>query len=518
MYEEYLKHFNFSVGKDIKKFVEGIFKNKEYLFVRNDIEKDYMTSIPRKVQYGYCSHCKNEFKLEGNTSHNEVGICDSCGAELQVKEVRYGKKKLMNEACFYWFEKSILDPNVVTCKGYYVSKDYDKDYKNPDYDFSLQAIYVFDTSNKESKMLIKNCWYSHGWDERASIFNFNQGWLANKWCYCSFNSLDIAVKDTMFQYSNYKNYCGTHDIIKYLGIMNKYPWIEQLEKIGFKRIAEARIWGHEIMHNCLNYQGKDIFKKLRLNKRDVKEIRESNIEITTQILRFYQLDRKHNTKTKISEIVEFNNTYGWDYAASSTVLKLTNVNKAMGYIEKQFKVFNEDCYNSRSNVLSTWRDYIEDCKKLCRDLSNKDILFPQNLHKAHQGTIKLVKVEGDKRIDKKIEKRLDKLKDMYFFKDKTFLIRPAESSQDLIKEGDKLNHCVAKNYTITYASGKTDILFIRRVDSPDVPLVTVEVKDGRIIQAHRRNNKQPNEDEQKFIDKFKNKILSKLNSKKGKVA
>lgn len=517
MYEEYLKHFSFNVSEDMKKFVEDIFKNKEYLFVRNDIERDYMTSFPRKVQYGYCSHCKNEYQIEGNIIHGEVGICDSCGAELQAKEVRYGKKKLRNEACFYWFGKSILDPNVVTCKGYYVSKDYDKDYKNPDYDFSLQAIYIFDANNQKSKMLTKSYWGTDNWDERASIFDFNNGWLANKWFHCSFDSLDLSVKDTVFKYSNYREYCGKRSIVKYLGRFNEFPWVEQLTKIGFSKIADDFIW-KENMHNCLNYKGKDIFKKLRLNKREVKDIRESNVELTPKILRFYQLDKKHDSKSDIKKVRVFNNAYGWDYAVASVVLRLTSINKAMRYMSKQFKEFNDNCYSHKDSVINTWRDYIEACKKLCRDINNKDILFPKDLHKAHQNTIKLVKVEGDKRLDRKIEKRLEKLKDMYSFKDKDFLIRPAESSQDLIKEGDTLKHCVAKNYSIPYANGKTDILFLRRINSPNDPLVTIEVKEGQIVQSYGKNNKNPKEDEQKFIDKFKNKILSKLKSKKGKVA
>ena len=41
-----------------------------------------------------------------------------------------------------------------------------------------------------------------------------------------------------------------------------------------------------------------------------------------------------------------------------------------------------------------------------------------------------------------------------------------------------------------YARGDTEIWLMRRADSPDESLVTVEVRDGRVRQAFRSHNRQ----------------------------
>lgn len=516
MYEEYLKHFDLHVSDDIKNFVEETLKDKEYLFVRNEYEPEPISNLKVKVQYGYCSHCRKEFKTGEYLKHNEVIICSNCGAEIIVKNIGRGKKCLMNDFCFYWFDKSVLDPEIVTCKGYYFSKKYDEDYKNPKYEYNLNSLYVFNTKDNTSKMFKRNWYTVESWEERSSIFDFNINWLGNKLCYCSFESLDEAVKDTIFQYSNYKRRCGYKSIVRYLDAFNKYQWIEQLEKMGFDRLVET-LENRWTTDYSINYRGKDIFKKLKLNRGEVKQLtNEQKRELDSFVLRIYQLNRDNGFNPSFVEAHEVYEMCRYsDSSGLNNLIKIVGTNKVIKYCEKQYNSFNEsNSYYNKASVISKWNDYLKNCEKLNWSIRDKSILLPKNLVKAHNHTTSLINAEKNKEADQKIKRRLPGLKKKYFFKDKDFFIRPAESSEDLINEGGTLNHCVAVHYMKPYANKETDILMIRRIDNPTQPLVTVEVKEGRVKQAYGKNDTIPKKDVQKFIEKFKTEILEKINSSK----
>lgn len=520
----YEEHFDLDITEDIRRYTAELLKNKEYLFVRNEYERDPLTREKVKVQYGYCSHCGKEHKTGYTLKHNEVVVCEECGAEIKVKDIRYGKKCLYNDLCFYWFDKSKIDKNIVVCRGYYLIKHYDEDYKNPKCDYLLDAVYIFDANTRRSRMF-KWDWWSNELIERASIFDFEINSLSNVDTFICEESLKRAVRDTSFQYCDFERKKICASIVKYLDRFNKYPWLEQLEKMGFIELAETIIDG-ETTFNSINFKGKDIFKKLKLNRGEVKALSKMNMKagLTAYQLRIYQLNRDNGFKPSFEEAEELYkgikySGFGCSVSRVNAFIKKMGTKKLLNYLNKQYKEFNNNSYYGMGSVMNKWEDYLKNCKKLNWEIKNKSILFPKDLAKAHNHTTKLIEVEKNREHDKKIKRRLPGLKKKYFFKDNTFFIRPAESSEDLINEGGKLNHCVAVHYMKPYAEAITDILMVRRIDNPTEPLVTVEVRNGIVTQAYGKNDTIPKKDVQAFLKKFKNEILSKVNkNKKGKVA
>ena len=61
--------------------------------------------------------------------------------------------------------------------------------------------------------------------------------------------------------------------------------------------------------------------------------------------------------------------------------------------------------------------------------------------------------------------------------------------------------------------GECDILFMRDRESPDQSLVTIEVRNGRIVQARRKYNDKVDKSESNAIDLW-NKRYQKLLKKK----
>ena len=70
-----------------------------------------------------------------------------------------------------------------------------------------------------------------------------------------------------------------------------------------------------------------------------------------------------------------------------------------------------------------------------------------------------------------------------------------------------MNHCV-KTYAKRYALGETDIYMLREITKQDKSLVTVEIKNNRILQARTKNNGDPNEEQLNFLNSWYNKILN----------
>ena len=73
-------------------------------------------------------------------------------------------------------------------------------------------------------------------------------------------------------------------------------------------------------------------------------------------------------------------------------------------------------------------------------------------------------------------------------------------------EGKALHHCVG-SYIDKVAGGRCLIVFVRRVEEPKKPYVTVEVRDGKIAQIHGDHNSKPTEEVQKFVELWSRKVL-----------
>ena len=86
---------------------------------------------------------------------------------------------------------------------------------------------------------------------------------------------------------------------------------------------------------------------------------------------------------------------------------------------------------------------------------------------------------------------------------------PAPTLKSLQDESKQQSNCV-RTYAEKYADGKCDIYFMRDIKKPKNSLVTVEVKNNKIIQSRIKYNYNPNEKQLKFLDKWENTVLNKV--------
>lgn len=83
-----------------------------------------------------------------------------------------------------------------------------------------------------------------------------------------------------------------------------------------------------------------------------------------------------------------------------------------------------------------------------------------------------------------------------------------KSTQEIKDEAVQQNNCVA-SYIDDVIDEKCHIMFLRKKDSPNDSLVTIEIRNDRIVQAKRRFNEPVTEEDQKAIDAWNKKFSKK---------
>ena len=82
-----------------------------------------------------------------------------------------------------------------------------------------------------------------------------------------------------------------------------------------------------------------------------------------------------------------------------------------------------------------------------------------------------------------------------------YFIEVPMTAADIVDEGRQQHNCVG-GYVSTFASGGTDLYFMRRCDDPDRSCVTVEVRNGEVRQAYGPHNRDMTQDERLWLESW----------------
>lgn len=151
-------------------------------------------------------------------------------------------------------------------------------------------------------------------------------------------------------------------------------------------------------------------------------------------------------------------------------------------------------------------DYLKFAKELGYDMKNKNILFPFDLKEEHDKLSNLYEIKKNKKIQSKILKRYKALLKNKF-SNKKYIIFPANSFLALQDEATQQNNCV-KTYAEDYSKGICDLYFMRLLDNEEKSLVTVEVRNNKVVQSRIINNDRPNKEQLRFLENWEHKKLN----------
>src|SRR5699024_6078991 len=234
---------------------------------------------------------------------------------------------------------------------------------------------------------------------------------------------------------------------------------------------------------------------LKVPKENVKELIEESYKIDIDILKTYQKSISDGARLNIEEIRNLQKelTYLWNVVENAPE---KNMRQMINYLTKQLDEPKETqetdpegelAEDTIRDIALLLRDYWRGCKKLNLVPEEDMALYPRDVVTSHNNIYEQIRFIADKENDEMIKERLNEL-NKHIYKNNKYIIRPLNSSQEVIDEGKALNHCVG-NYIRKYANGATDLFVVRRQDAPDKPFYTLEMSDGEFRQCYGKRNK-----------------------------
>lgn len=301
------------------------------------------------------------------------------------------------------------------------------------------------------------------------------------------NNIKKLMKDTKFKYSciwNIAKHSSYIDLSKLL----KNSDASSLRKIEL--LTKLKLYNLALNSDQFNCSG--TFQSIFGVSRDYYTFMRRN-NITYRQLKILKLLQEKDIK-KIHYLEKF-----VDYGDSTYDLE-----EISNYISlNRFIKYSKMHHGNVKTYL--YKDYLRFAKLLGYDLKNNKYAFPKNLKEEHDKLEQQFEIQSKPLIRKAIVKRSKELS-ANKYQDNKFIIFPACTFKSLQDESKQQSNCV-RTYAEKYAEGICDIYFMRDIQNPKKSLVTVEVKNNKVVQSRIKNNNDPNEKQLKFLDRWENTIL-----------
>ena len=285
----------------------------------------------------------------------------------------------------------------------------------------------------------------------------------------------------------------------------------------FEQIFSAGI--EDIIDYNFQYSINDIPKSL------IKLCKTHGIKVSNQFLDFYKqnpdayflaynLDYISLDDNDIYQILHSHtekydrNNYSWVYKS-----RLASLIDEYGYNAKSLLNYLDHLKTFEAIEGMNWllRE-LEDYAKMMKDISPKFDKYPRHFlttHKIASRNYNRLKHQFD---EEKFKNRIN-LDMEHTFGDYVFIY--PKCIQDIKDESVNMNNCVS-SYVQKVIDGNCDILFLRHKDSPDKSLVTIEVRNNKIVQALQKYNHPLTKEQQEIVDKwdkyYANKIKNNSNN------
>ena len=474
------------IRKEIADFLEKMPKEmkmpknwKKFVNINNE-EYNLLIKHGKECE---CTNCGKYFYSEQKEGHSD--ICPFCNNKYKVR-----RSNLKNY--FFLYDLAIIDnvKNKVIIRYFEVMRKYDdsnRRFKDSIVEYAriVPELDIELASDRFVKYMSAEKVYHTKKIRKWRIFTGHCG-LQQHYRQIYLDNINEKLKGTIYEYSQIK------EAIEYLNnnrvdliyILNKarHPSFELLMKLGLFKLA---------LDCPERFNEKGSFEKRFGVKKEYYKFMKKN-DIAYDELRILNLIDKPNIRI-IRKLLKLSNNSVRDLEDAHEYIKL-------------IKLY-EYSKNQKRFSISNYLDYIDNIEKLGIPLTKK-ILLPDNFQEAHDLSVEKVKILNSELVNEQILERFKELSKNRF-KDKNFFIRPAKDLEDMKDEATQQNNCVYKNYSEKYASGNTDIYFMRNTTDPNKSLVTVEVYKNKIRQMYQKGNKNVTNKQEKFLTMWEKEIIQK---------
>lgn len=324
--------------------------------------------------------------------------------------------------------------------------------------------------------------------------------------------LEKALQGTTLEYCAlrqfYERTAIPMQVSHYLKMYLRHPLlIERLTKVGFENIVADVVYRHGFS-DALDEMQARTHRILRVEKQDVSVLQEQKVGMP--LLKKYQAYVAIHLRGR-AELFQWQ-LHNEVSEIPTDIFQYMTAEKFMRYIDAQFPIYCEarpaNGYRdpTMETLVITYVDYLHMCRRQAYDMKEKSVLFPKNCAVAHDREAERIQKINDAQKNKAFGIAYAGFARKAALSNEELQIVCPKRVNDLVAEGRALHHCVG-SYVDRVAEGRCLIVFVRRVEEPEKPYVTVEVRNGKIEQIHGDHNSDPTEEVQKFVDLWSRKVL-----------
>lgn len=339
-------------------------------------------------------------------------------------------------------------------------------------------------------------WKENGWKRTKSIC-FKRWQAMGGYCYDNFWVLpsEQELAASALRYSQLTEaFAVLHDLTGYLALYCKYPAVEYLWKMGFGRwLREREQGGGDYFRRLVNLRAKEPKKLFRgLGKADLRLLRNETLSTAAKYSCLKRAGAARADAASLS-FARAADTAMFDVAAFSQRCGVTAA-ELRKYIEKQRKRSDLEL----SAVMREFADYQAQLDRLGLDGGQ----LPPDLHEAHARLSERERRLLNREKNEKFRTRRHLLAWMRW-KYKGMFIRPVDSAEEIVREGEEQNNCVA-GYATRHADGKTIIMVLRKRSEPRKPWHTVEIDPATLEcrQCYAAHNHKRTPEAAEFMEKY----------------
>lgn len=298
--------------------------------------------------------------------------------------------------------------------------------------------------------------------------------------------------------------CEISNIGTVLDRVPRFSKFEQIFSAGIESIVDSNF----------EYGINDIPKSL------IKLCKTHNIKLSNQFLDFYKKNPDAyflaynleyislNDDDVYKLLTCYNTRYiGWTWTNYS---RFINLIEEYGYTAKALFMYIDHLKTFEAIEDMAWllRE-IEDYARMMKEISPKFDKYPRHFLTTHKIAGRNYNRLKHKFDEEKFQARIN-LDMEHTFGDYKFIY--PKCIQDVKDESVQMSNCVS-SYVQKVIDGQCHILFLRRKDSPDKSLVTIEVRNNKIVQALQRYNHPLTKEQQEVVDKWNKWYSNKINNK-----
>lgn len=504
-----LEHFPPIDTAAVTEYANRLFK--PYLFTRHDAK--------RRATELQCSLCGAEMTIYDElippettnavyAGHNEGAYCPACGELVTAKRVgRLGRRKGLAE----WHPLLILTEREgeIYARGYWVRK-----------------LYLGRLTAKPEFMPTSFYRFAPG---RAEIYKVYYRRIAQEGLTGDYNPARRVITEPFTTDSymggyepyavygmeeterSFARYCGREitcpgylvewgaervrvqsDLCKFLALCCIYPrQVEMLNKTGFEDIVDEMVKGRRKSAAVFNWHADSYKDAFGLTKQEMQQWRDSGAPI--QAIADYKSLRRAGQPADFAQLAAI-------YCSYSDVQKFFKMARRAGlqpaelhrYLAKQIR---DKRTAHPSWMLGLLADYYDMAQRLGWELGSTEAPWtPRDLRAKHDEAAEEQKLQEIRRRTAELaakqaaaEESLARRREKYNAERGGYIIRIADTAEEIQIEGRALNHCVG-GYAERHLADKLTICFIRRAETPQAALYTVEMHGNTLVQIHGYHN------------------------------